>query len=334
VLGSRRAVTVVAAITALVMPAELLSVPLALADPPNSHRPKVASHEKPVPGHDLKVRPRKKDPAQPVPAAKAAWPSPGAAEVDVPSGGKDDGARAGKLPIQVLPPGKPFRAGREVPAEDRVRVQVLDQQTTQRLGVDGLAFTVARTDATTPGRAKVRLDYSKFAQAFGGAYGARLRLTQLPQCALTTPDKPECRTGEPVTTDNDAAAKTLTADVEAAPAATSASPAVAGGQNATLLVAAADSSSSQGDYGATSLKASATWSAGGNDGDFTWSYPMRVPPVPSGLAPNVEISYSSGSVDGKTANTNGQPSWVGEGFSLWPGFIERRYKSCEEDNAP
>ncbi|HEX6968976.1 MAG TPA: hypothetical protein VF174_09240, partial [Micromonosporaceae bacterium] len=110
--GSRRAVTTVAAITAVVMPAGLLSVPPALADPPNSHRPKVASHEKPVPGHDLKVRPRKKDPAQPATGAKAAWPSPGAAEVDVPSGGKHDGPRAGKLPIQVLPPGKPLRAAR------------------------------------------------------------------------------------------------------------------------------------------------------------------------------------------------------------------------------
>ncbi|MFG2017260.1 RHS repeat-associated core domain-containing protein [Actinomadura geliboluensis] len=327
VLGSRRAVTVVAAVVAMAMPAGLLSVPPVLADPPNSHRPKVASHEKPVPGHDLKVRPRKTDPSQPGPAAKAAWPKPGAAEVTVPSDTKGSGARAGTLPVRVLAPGKQARAARAVPAADRVRVQVLDRQTTQRLGVDGLAFTVARTDADASGRAKVQLDYSTFAQAFGGAYGARLRLTQLPQCALTTPDKPECRTGEPVTTDNDGASKTLTAEVEAAPASTTSA-------NATLLVAAASSDSSQGDYGATSLEASATWSAGSSSGDFTWSYPMRVPPVPSGLAPNVELSYSSGSVDGKTANTNGQPSWVGEGFSLWPGFIERRYKSCEDDDAP
>ncbi|MER7546494.1 RHS repeat-associated core domain-containing protein [Spirillospora sp. NPDC127506] len=334
VLGSHRTVTTVAAATAVVLTAGLLSASPALADPPNSDRPKVASHEKPVPGHDLKVRPRKKDPAQPAPAAKAAWPSPGAAEVDVPSGGKNDGTHAGKLPIQVLPPGKPLRAARAVPAAGRVRVQLLDRQTTQRLGVDGLAFTVARTDATTPGRAKVRLDYSKFAQAFGGAYGARLRLTQLPQCALITPDKPECRTGEPVTTDNNAAAKTLTAEVEAAPAATASARTAAAGQNATLLVASAESDSSQGDYKATSLKASATWKTGGDSGDFTWSYPMRVPPVPGELTPKVAISYSSASVDGKTANTNGQPSWVGEGFSLWPGYIERRYKACEDDGAP
>ncbi len=331
VLGSRRAVTLVAAVLAVAMPAGLVSVPPALADPPNSHRPKVANHEKQVPGRDLKVRQRKADPVKPGPAAKAAWPKPGAAEVDVPSDGKGAGTRVGKLPVQVLPPGKQPRSARAVPAAGRVRVQVLDQQTSRTLGVDGLAFTVARTDTVAPGRVKVRLDYSGFAQAFGGAFGARLRLTQLPQCALTTPDKPECRAGKPVTAGNDAAAKTLTADVEAAP---SGSPTAATGQSATLLVATAGSGSSQGDYEATSLEASATWNAGGNSGDFTWSYPMRVPPVPGELAPEVALSYSSASVDGRTANTNGQPSWVGEGFDLWPGYIERRYKSCEDDGAP
>ncbi|MEV0663875.1 RHS repeat-associated core domain-containing protein [Actinomadura luteofluorescens] len=211
---------------------------------------------------------------------------------------------------------------------------MLERQAASNLGVDGLAFTVARTDSTVPGRVKVRLDYSTFAQAFGGAYGARLRLVQLPPCALTTPDAPHCRTGKPVTVDNDGTAKTLTAEVEAAPAAISGSAAAATPQNATLLVAAAGSSSSQGSYQSTSLGASATWQGGGSGGDFTWSYPMQVPPVPSGLVPDVAISYSSASVDGRTANTNGQPSWVGEGFDLWPGYIERRYKSCEDDGAP
>jgi hypothetical protein len=198
--------------------------------------------------------------------------------------------------------------------------------------VDGPAFTVARTDAATPGRVRLRLDYSEFEQAFGGAYGARLRLARLPQCALTTPTEPECRTPVPLETTNNGEAKTLTADVEAAPSAESGSPAAASMRgNATLLVAAAGSESSQGDYKATSLEPSATWQAGGNSGSFSWSYPMRVPPVPGGLTPKVAISYSSASVDGRTANTSGQPSWIGEGFDLWPGYIERRYKSCEDD---
>ncbi|MFI0411131.1 hypothetical protein [Actinomadura sp. 3N508] len=221
--------------------------------------------------------------------------------------------------MTVLPPPEKRTAGAATAAAaERVRVRILDRQEARGLGMNGLAFTVARTDAAEAGQVRLRLDYSQFAQAFGGAYGPRLRLMQMPSCALTTPSDPKCRTGVPVKAVNDAVARTLTADVEAAPASPApASSAVAGtGQNATLLVAAADSGSSQGDYKATSLEPSATWKAGGSSGDFTWTYPMRVPPVPSGLTPNVEISYSSASVDGRTANANGQPSWVGEGFDL------------------
>ncbi|HEU5156106.1 MAG TPA: RHS repeat-associated core domain-containing protein [Streptosporangiaceae bacterium] len=168
----------------------------------------------------------------------------------------------------------------------------------------------------------MRLDYSGFTQAFGGSYGSRLRLEQLPGCAITTPERAACRTATPVATTNNGKAQTLTADVDAATS------------GATVLAAAAAPSGSAGDYKATSLSASATWKSGGSSGDFTWSYPMRVPPVPGGLAPQVAVSYSSGSVDGRTANANNQPSWVGEGFDLWPGYIQRGYKSCEDDGAP
>ncbi|MEU8347316.1 polymorphic toxin-type HINT domain-containing protein [Spirillospora sp. NPDC048832] len=341
VLEPRRSARATAIVTAVALAAGLLSVPPALAEPPNSHRPKVEDHERVVDGRPLKARPRKADTAKPGPAAKAAWPAPGTAEVKVPSGA-DTGrtaraagaAKAGALPVEILGPGG-SPAARTAPPAERVRVQVLDRQAARTAGVDGLAFTVARTDAAAPGRVKLRLDYSAFAQAFGGAYGPRLRLMQMPACALTTPDQPQCRTPKPVPADNNGVRKTLTAEVEAAPAATSGSQAAAeAGQNGTLLVAAAAFDSSQGDYKATSLEASATWRGGGSTGDFTWSYPMRVPPVPGGLTPNVTISYSSGSVDGRTANSNGQPSWVGEGFELWPGYIERRYKSCEDDGAP
>ncbi|GGV33827.1 hypothetical protein GCM10010182_67030 [Actinomadura cremea] len=342
-LEPRRLARGAAVAMALVMPIGLLSVPPALAESPFSKPPVVEDDREPVAGRELKARPRKTAPADPGPAAKATWPKPGSAEVSVPA--KADSARsataaaapvkAGDLPIEVLAPAQPKQSRENVEAASEVRVQVLDSEAARGAGVNGMAFTVARTDASTPGRVRLRLDYSKFEQAFGGAYGARLQLMQLPQCALTTPSKPECRTPIPLETANSGEAKTLTAEVEAAPAAKSGSPAVASAQgNATLLVAAAGSESSQGDYKATSLKASATWNAGGNTGGFSWSYPMRVPPVPSGLTPKLEISYSSASVDGRTANTNGQPSWVGEGFDLWPGFIERRYKSCEDDGAP
>ncbi|MFE0423566.1 polymorphic toxin-type HINT domain-containing protein [Streptomyces sp. NPDC058953] len=58
---------------------------------------------------------------------------------------------------------------------------------------------------------------------------------------------------------------------------------------------------------------------------------MRTVPVPGGLAPTVGLSYSSQSTDGRTSATNNQGSWVGEGFSYEPGYIERSYKPCAED---
>jgi RHS repeat-associated protein len=43
------------------------------------------------------------------------------------------------------------------------------------------------------------------------------------------------------------------------------------------------------------------------------------------------LAYSSAAVDGRSQATNNQPSWVGEGFDWWPGYIERRYKPCADD---
>jgi RHS repeat-associated protein len=82
---------------------------------------------------------------------------------------------------------------------------------------------------------------------------------------------------------------------------------------------------------ATSLSPSATWSVSAQAGDFTWSYPLRVPPVPGGLLPNLSLSYQSSMVDGRTNATNNQPSWVGDGWDLNVGFVERTYGACAED---
>ncbi|MFB9905575.1 RHS repeat-associated core domain-containing protein [Allokutzneria oryzae] len=86
-----------------------------------------------------------------------------------------------------------------------------------------------------------------------------------------------------------------------------------------------------GSYSATSLSSSATWQVSAQNGDFSWSYPLRVPPAPGGLTPDLGLSYSSSAVDGLTSATNTQSSWVGDGWSMWPGFIERSYRSCADD---
>jgi YD repeat-containing protein len=92
-------------------------------------------------------------------------------------------------------------------------------------------------------------------------------------------------------------------------------------------------SAGSGNSSATSLKPSATWDVSLNTGDFAWSYPLRVPPAPGGLAPTLALSYRSSAVDGMTSETNNQPSWIGDGWDMWPGYIERTYGACVEDDS-
>ncbi|WP_372349463.1 hypothetical protein [Streptomyces sp. KL116D] len=82
----------------------------------------------------------------------------------------------------------------------------------------------------------------------------------------------------------------------------------------------ADTAGDKGDFRATQLSPSATWSTNLNTGDFTWSYPMATPEVPGGLGPDLSLDYSSGTIDGRTGNTNNQGSWVGDGFDLEGGL--------------
>jgi RHS repeat-associated protein len=95
--------------------------------------------------------------------------------------------------------------------------------------------------------------------------------------------------------------------------------------------AARDAKQGSSNYAATSLSPSATWQVSGQTGDFTWTYPLPVPSAPGGLNPNLALSYSSGAVDGLTSATNNQASWIGDGWNLWPGFVERGYRSCADD---
>ncbi|MFD3399915.1 RHS repeat domain-containing protein [Kribbella sp. NPDC058693] len=101
-------------------------------------------------------------------------------------------------------------------------------------------------------------------------------------------------------------------------------------QAQSLTVASAPASST-GDYKATSLAPSGTWEVNGNSGGFAWAYDLRTPPVPGGLEPDLSADYSSQSTDGRTVATNNQPSWLGEGWDLGAGSIERSYKACADD---
>ncbi|MFF8401560.1 RHS repeat-associated core domain-containing protein [Streptomyces sp. NPDC015684] len=251
--------------------------------------------------------------------AHVAWPSSSAVTVAIPGSGHAR-AKASGLPLTLA---RPHGKAKEAPS--RAGIRVLDRSVTGRLGIDGLVFTVVRADgALAPASLSARVDYSSFANAFGGDWSRRLRLVRLPACAVTTPQKAQCRRTTRIPSANDTAAEIVTAQITTPKAdAAKAAPMV--------LALSAAASSDQGTYEATPLAASSTWAAGGSNGDFTWNYPLDTPPAPAGPTPNLSIGYSAQSVDGRTSATSAQPSWIGEGFDLPVSYIERSYASCEDD---
>lgn len=263
---------------------------------------------------------------------KAAWPEAGKATAQVTATG-GAAVTVGGLDVALAqepaaPASGPKKAKATGPTES-VALSVHPRSAATKAGVNGVLLTVDPAGAVSgdatgdTDKLRVSLDYSSFKDIYGGNFGARLGLVTLPACALTTPEKESCRTRTPVAgADNDADSQTLTGAVSAR-ALSSGTP--------MLLAAAADTSGSGSDYSATPLAPTATWEAGGNTGDFTWSYPLRVPPATAGTAPNLSISYDSASVDGRTAGENNQTSVVGEGFSLTESYVERTYGSCKDD---
>lgn len=258
----------------------------------------------------------------------AAWPKPGRADVPLTAAGSRT-AHAGGLPVTVdVPAAK--SGGRA--AAGSARVEVLDQQAAQRAGVTGVLLTAG---AEEPGRAELRVDYSGFAGAIGGGWGQRLGLVTLPQCALTTPEKPECRVQTPVASHNDIGGHTVSAQVDLPRADSGLSTQLVGGAAVLALTAAAsgsgESAAGTGDYAATPLSESSSWNAGSSSGSFSWSYDFGLPPAAAGPVPALSLGYDSGSVDGRTATSNNQGTSVGEGFDLSNSYVERSYGGCDDD---
>ncbi|MGJ5797675.1 RHS repeat domain-containing protein [Streptomyces europaeiscabiei] len=269
---------------------------------------------------------------------EAAWPKAGKASAEV-TATREAAVTVGGLGMELsqvpgTPAAKTAKAKTKTkkkasgPAE-KVTLRLHSRSAAKKAGVNGVLLTVDPAGAASGKSAgdtdklRLSLDYSTFNDVYGGNFGPRLSLVTLPACALTTPEKKSCRTQRPVTgADNDGQSQTLTGTVSARTLAAG---------TPMLLAAAADSSGGGSDYSATSLSPTATWEAGGSTGDFTWNYPLRVPPATAGPAPNLSISYNSASVDGRTAGENNQTSVVGEGFSITESYIERKYSSCKDD---
>lgn len=298
--------------------------PGGLVEPDPSYQPPSAQREPPVAGFALApvavAEPRTGTPYE---APAPIWPTASIAELAPRDGAalpvvSDDPQLVGGLPVQIERSGRlASEPGAGAPL--RVVVESLSRAATVAAGVDGVLVRVFHRDATMgTTRARLALGYRAFRSAHGGDWASRLALWTLPECALSSPDAPGCRATR-LASVNDLSSEMVTAEVSIGEVAT------------TLVMLAADGAGAGGDFNATSLAPSATWTAGGNAGDFSWKYALRAPPALGGPAPEIALGYSSSAVDGRMASTNNQASWIGEGFSWQPGSIERRYGECAED---
>ncbi|MEU8761990.1 RHS repeat-associated core domain-containing protein [Streptomyces sp. NPDC048659] len=307
-------------------------------EPPPPGLPGFSKNPDPVTGKDAgKAKPRPADAAAKAAVrslGKVTWPAAGSAEVALPAAAapaartaKAAGApaaaktRVGGLPVTVAPAHAKSRTAAAGPA--KVKISSVGREQAARWGGAAL-FTVERADTgTTASPVHVSLDYSAFADGAGGAYGERLTLVELPGCAVTkAPGSKDC-TAVPkaLASVNDPSARTVGSDVTATAAK---APAV-------VYALTPSASSAKGNYNATSLAPSASWSVSNSSGGFSWNYPLRTVPTPGDIAPQIALGYSSQSADGRTGATNNQGSWIGEGFSYEPDYIERSYKPCSED---
>lgn len=306
-----------------------------------------------------------------VPPRVVAWPgaAAGAVEVPVPAGRAAPGEVPGSEPVAgvsvladgaaaaALRPGdgqEPGRAGPPAVAPDaqppaelgglaagglsRVRIAGQSRQHAEALGAVQV-FTVERVDGvSSPGAVDLQVDYSGYAEAFGGNYADRLRLVELPACALTRPSDPSCSAVPvPVEAVNHPGAGTLTARVPAsgdlsAKRGLMAELGETGPVSGSVFaVMSSGQGTSTGDYEATDLNPGGTWQVGLSSGAFTYSYPIPEPPLLAGSGLGLSLSYNSQSVDAFTQSTNNQSGWAGLGWDLNPGFIERKFRPCRED---
>jgi RHS repeat-associated protein len=299
-----------------------------------------------VPGHRVPVPPMRPSRHRPtsLPGASTATVtitappgnrSPGQATA-APSPGS---VRAGTSPVWV---GRP-EAARGAPVS-RASVNLASQRATRTLGLHGVVLTVQRADGNpAAGRVHVSVSYAKFAQRYGGDFGSRLRLIELPACALSAPAVRSCRTQIPLGSLNDARHDWVGANVTL-PGATPTTSAISGASaeptvltsapraGAVVLAVVAAPSGSAGNFAAESLSEADTgWVNGASSGAYTSSYPIVVPPVPGGLTPSVALTYNSQATSGLTSSTNNEASWVGDGWDYSPGFIETDYSTCSQD---
>ena len=255
-------------------------------------------------------------------------------------------SKAGSLPVWLAPlppetasPSAGSAATDAAAAASSVRVGVTDAGTAEAAGSHTALVTLSPTGPSAATNLRVELDAATFGAGFGGDWAQRAVIYALSACSLTTPQTAGCLQRAAVPSHYEAQTGKLVADVEL-PAAQGAAPtgasspamAEASAMAAPMVLAAdAPAGGGAGTYSATSLAPSQAWTAGAASGSFNYAYPVQSPPSIGGAVPQVALSYGSESVDGRTSSTNSQASWIGDGWDLSTGFVERSYQPCSRD---
>ncbi|MFC4337605.1 RHS repeat-associated core domain-containing protein [Salininema proteolyticum] len=303
----------------------------------------------PAEGRDAEVRDREGNDLAVEAPPEVSWPESDTVSLDLSGDGLAQ-SRVGGLPVMVSWTGSS--------GPDQVDVGVVSPQQTEQADIGGVLLAVAADDE---GTVDVSVGYDGITAAYGGDWGQRLAAWSVPDCGVVEAECAQSATalassnnGEDQTvTFTVATGANSTADEKKADRKSNESggkaevrPADYTGNGSTLahqaewsaapastrvVALAASEDSAAGDYKATSLAESSSWNHSGASGAFTWSYPFSAPSTVRSLAPELALSYSSQSSDGRTSATNNQGSWIGEGFTLEPGYIERRYQSCSDD---
>lgn len=153
----------------------------------------------------------------PAEAGEFSWPEPGSDAVTL--GDPGDGVPVEDAPLELA------AASASVEGAE-LEVTVAGREAAERAGASGFVFEVDAVDgslgelaesASSAGELPVdlRVDYSGFAEAFGGNYVDRLQVVALPPCALEQPQPEGCRIeGYEVPSHVDAEAGELVVDVD------------------------------------------------------------------------------------------------------------------------
>lgn len=260
---------------------------------------------------------------------KVALPAAGTALVTLP-GNSVRQAAVGTLPVHL----SRVIAGPKSEPASNLSVALMGQDAARRAKVPGLLFSVQGESASIPAT-RITLDYSGFANAGGANWGQRLQLVQLPACSLSTPEVPRCQVTTPIGSSRNNQRGQVSAVLPGSIAAQRPSARTSAPSQPMVMAAVAGPSSSNGAFTASSLAPSGSWAAGGASGAFTYGYPLTLPPAGTGgdVAPKIALSYNSASIDGQMSTTNNQSSFVGEGWSYDPGYVERTYRTCADDKS-